>query len=76
MPSKHLRSYTFGLGKAVAFLAAWLATFTALYLFSTQIHRFADQNTATYGLRLAGLLRKATVLSIKYMPLKLTLISA
>lgn len=31
LPSQRLRSYTFGLATSIAFLAAWLATFTAPY---------------------------------------------
>ncbi|KAI0010456.1 general substrate transporter [Xylariaceae sp. FL0662B] len=31
LPSQRLRSYTFGLGAAVGFFAAWLTTFTAPY---------------------------------------------
>lgn len=36
LPSQRLRSYTFGLATSIAFLAAWLATFTAPYFINPQ----------------------------------------
>ncbi|RYP42812.1 hypothetical protein DL770_011626 [Monosporascus sp. CRB-9-2] len=36
LPSQRLRSYTFGAASAVAFLAAWLVTFTAPYFINVQ----------------------------------------
>ncbi|ROV89389.1 hypothetical protein VSDG_08647 [Cytospora chrysosperma] len=36
LPSQRLRSYTFGLATAIAFLAAWLATFTAPYFINPE----------------------------------------
>ncbi|KUI57776.1 putative glucose transporter rco-3 [Cytospora mali] len=36
LPSQRLRSYTFGLATAIAFFAAWLATFTAPYFINPE----------------------------------------
>ncbi|RYP62696.1 hypothetical protein DL769_007203 [Monosporascus sp. CRB-8-3] len=36
LPSQRLRSYTFGAASAVAFLAAWLVTFTAPYFINVE----------------------------------------
>lgn len=36
LPSQRLRSYTFGLATSIAFLAAWLATFTAPYFINPE----------------------------------------